>query len=680
MDNFRKKFVEEALDLLNELESLLLRMELNTEDKELNEHIFRIMHTLKGNSAMFGFNLIDQYTHQLETIYDLIRNGKMKISQDLMDLTLASVDHIRNLLDEDNSSKSKVQETHKNLLERIRLIIEGKNQPAVERKTETPVSKEGIHTYYIHFQPHPEMLDNGTNPLFLVEDFGSLGEYMAFPGLELLPSLEDLDPEKCYITWDILLATKEAVEKIFEIFIFAEDNCTLDIQKISESNLLFDPDFCRRLNETTAGNKGITLQKVRDFIDYQEKPEKKSDVIVPSNITDITNKMKNISSIRVSSEKLDELINLVSELVTTQAGLSLLAEKISNKELLVVAEDVEKLSRRLRDSTFGMRLIPIDNMITRFQRLVRELSHELKKNISFTTEGTEIELDKTMIEGLIDPVMHIIRNSIDHGIESAEVRKKLGKTEQGMISFKAFHSGSNVYIQVADDGAGMDLAKIRQHAISKGLIQPDAILSPKEILDMIFLPGFSTAKTVTNISGRGVGMDVVKNKISDLRGEVTVETKINVGTTITLKLPLTLSIIDGLLVAIDNSFFVIPLSSISKCFEFRHETLVNAVNNLIFVNDGHIPFIYLRNEFQITTQCPDIEQVVVIEYGDVRIGLTVDKVVGEYQAVLKSLGSVFKKQDIISGATILGDGTVALVVDPNKIINQFNYQNQSNLK
>jgi two-component system chemotaxis sensor kinase CheA len=390
--------------------------------------------------------------------------------------------------------------------------------------------------------------------------------------------------------------------------------------------------------------------------------------------------MKNISSLRVSSEKLDELINLVSELVTTQAGLSLVAEKINNTELLVIAEDVEKLSRRLRDSTFGIRLIPIDNMITRFQRLVRELSHELKKDIAFITEGTEIELDKTMIEGLIDPVMHIIRNSIDHGIESAAERKKLGKSEQGKIIFKAYHSGSNVYIQVSDDGAGIDLTKIRQSAISKGLIQTDAVLSPKEILDMIFLPGFSTAKTVTNISGRGVGMDVVKNKISELRGEVSIDTKIHAGTTITLKLPLTLSIIDGLLVAIDNSFFVIPLASVNKCFEFKHESLVNAVNNLIYVNDGHIPFIYLRSEFKITTKCPDIEQVVVIEYGDMRIGLAVDKVIGEYQAVLKSLGSIFRKQDIISGATILGDGTVALVVDPNKIINQFSYQNQNNMQ
>jgi len=677
MDNFKKKFVEEALDLLNDLETILMKLASSPEDKELIEHIFRIMHTLKGNSAMFGFNQIDQYTHQLETIYDLIRNGKRTVSDELMDLTLASVDHIRNLLDEDNSKKEEVLSIHRELLERIAIVVDEKSQPEVIKKPDVPTPSDGIKTYYIHFAPNSDILANGTNPLFLVEDFKALGTYIALPNLEKLPLLEDLDPEKCYTSWEIILSTKEDKTKIDEIFIFAEDNCTLEIEKISDTDLLSQKDIISNIKEITAGYKSIGLQKIKSLAFSEDAPDKKAKPLNTRG-AEPTGALKNISNIRVSSEKLDELINLVSELVTTQAGLSLIAEKINNKDLLVIAEDVEKLSRRLRDSTFNVRLIPIENMITRFQRLVRELSHELKKNIDFQTEGTEIELDKNMIEGLIDPIMHIIRNSIDHGIESPEERKKQGKSPRGIITFKAYYSGSNVYVQVADDGAGIDVNKVRKHAIEKGLIQPESVLSTKEILDLIFLPGFSTAEKVTNISGRGVGMDVVKRKIADLRGEINLETRVHEGTTITAKLPLTLSIIDGLLVQIDDAYFVIPLSSVNKCFEFKHETLVNAVNNLIFVNDGHIPFIYLRNEFDITTTCPDLEQVVVIEYGDIRIGLTVDKVIGEYQAVLKSLGSMYKKQDIISGATILGDGTVALVVDPNKIINQFNYQNQKN--
>jgi len=632
------------------------------------------MHTLKGNSAMFGFSMIDQYTHQLETIYDLIRNGKMKVTDELMDLTLASVDHIRNLLDEENSKRDDVQATHKRLLARIAVVIEGKGQiTSAKGKAEPTAEASDYKTFYVFFQPNADILANGTNPLFLVEDFKALGDYIALPNINL-PGIKEMDSEKCYTSWEIILSTKEEKDKIDEIFIFAEDSCTLEIDKISDTNLLGQADIIKKIKEQTANGQKIGLQRINELAVSEDKTEKNA-TLANSRGVEPTTTLKNISNIRVSSEKLDELINLVSELVTTQAGLSLIAEKINDKELLVIAEDVEKLSRRLRDSTFGIRLIPIENMITRFQRLVRELSHELKKDIAFQTEGTEIELDKNMIEGLIDPIMHIIRNSIDHGIESPEERKKHGKSPRGIITFKAFYSGSNVYIQVADDGAGIDVNKIRKHAINKGLIQPESNLSSKEILDLIFLPGFSTSENVTNISGRGVGMDVVKRKISELRGEINLETRINEGTTITAKLPLTLSIIDGLLVQIDDAYFVIPLSSVNKCFEFKHEVLVNAVNNLIYVNDGHIPFIYLRKEFEIDTASPELEQVVIIEYGDVRIGLTVDKVIGEYQAVLKSLGTMYKKQDIISGATILGDGTVALVVDPNKIINQFNYQN-----
>lgn len=680
MDNFKRKFVEEALDLINELETVLLRIEPNTEDKELIEQIFRIMHTLKGNSKMFGFDLIDQYTHQLETIYDLIRNGKMKVTETLMDLTLASVDHLRNLLDEEVTAREDVQNTHKELLLRIKELAEGKGMQEKTKEEKPVVIQEQYSTFYIHFQPDAEILANGTNPLFLVEDFKALGEYLALPSFDQMPSLAELSAEKCYTSWEIILSTKESIDKIYEIFIFAEDSCTLDIQKLSNENWMSDAVLVNRIKEfAVTYNHSLGIQKIKELASPEEKEEAKGKATDLHTAAD-GGKLKNISNIRVSSEKLDELINLVSELVTTQAGLSLIAEKINSKELVEVAEDVEKLVRRLRDSTFAIRLIPIENMMTRFQRLVRELSHELKKEITFVTEGTEIELDKNMIEGLIDPIMHIIRNSIDHGVERPDERKALGKPEKGTITFRAFHSGSNVFIQIADDGAGIDLKKVRQKAIARNIIQPETILNDKELIELTFLPGFSTAESVTNISGRGVGMDVVKRKISDLRGEISIETKLHQGTVITVKLPLTLSIIDGLLVSIDEAYFVIPLSSVNKCFEFKHEALLGAVNNMIFVNDGHIPFIYLRNEFGFNTQCPALEQVVVIEYGDARIGLTVDKVIGEYQAVLKSLGSMFKKQDIISGATILGDGTVALVVDSNKIISQFDYQNQKSMK
>jgi two-component system chemotaxis sensor kinase CheA len=377
------------------------------------------------------------------------------------------------------------------------------------------------------------------------------------------------------------------------------------------------------------------------------------------------------SSIRVASDKLDSLMNLVSELVTTQARLSLFSEQNPLPELIAIAENVEKISRQLRDNTFSICLIPLETVVTRFQRLVRDLSHELGKEVVFLTEGTDTELDKTIIENLADPLLHILRNSIDHGLETAEERRKKGKPVQGTILLKAFYSGAHVHIQIKDDGAGIDVRKVREKALSRGLIHADAVLTEKEIFDLLFVPGFSTAARVTDVSGRGVGMDVVRRKIADLRGEVEVQSAVNKGTTITIKLPLTLSILDGLLVRIAGTHFIIPLSVVGKCYEVAHHKLVSCFNNLLVLDGEQVPFFYLRHEFGMDGEAPAIEQVVVVQYDDKRVGLSVDAIVGEYQAVLKPLGKLYRKQDMMSGATILGDGTIALVMDINKIIRQF---------
>jgi len=506
----------------------------------------------------------------------------------------------------------------------------------------------------------------------IINELVSLGDSKVFTYTSDIPDFETLEPLSCYTSWVVILSTDSTEDAIRDVFMFVDLDCDLVIKKLSTENAHNNEEFINKLGEAHLTKSRLEFDEVEklDTELLEIKPVVKSGETVEYSAK---SKEQSISSIRVSSEKLDELINLVSELVTRQAGLSLVAEKLNNRELNAIAEDVEKISRRLRDNTFGIRLVPIENMITRFQRLVRELSITLNKDILFQTEGTETELDKTIIEGLIDPLMHIIRNSIDHGIEDPETRKKNGKTEKGKILLKAFYSGTNVFIQISDDGKGMDTTEIFKHAVKAGIVQNDSVLSEKEILELVFLPGFSTASKVTKISGRGVGMDVVKRKIAELRGEVSISTEHKKGTTITIKLPLTLSIIDGLLVMIDNTYFVIPLASIDKCLEFNHNTLMNAVNNLIFVNNGHIPFAYLRKEFNINTAAPEIEQVIVIEYGDIQFGLAVDHIVGEYQAVLNSLGKMFKNQDIISGATILGDGTVALVMDPNKIISKFSY-------
>ncbi len=676
MENFRKKFIEEATEHINDLEATLLLLEQDPENKELIEKVFRIMHSLKGGGAMFGFEAISEFTHNLENIYDLVRNGEMHVSKDLLDVTLASVDHLKNLIDDNKSELASTHEKHLELLSKIDNIIEQKNAISIvkEAKKEkdlkaTSSSTTKAATYFIHFQPNENIFDNGTNPLYLVDELCSLGNCIAIPHFSRLPAFENFDPLKCYTHWEIILSTDQHFNAISDVFIFVEDECHIDIHKLSDFNLLENQEFIKYIDNAIKNKVEIGINDLQSLASKINATllvkEKKTD----ERIT--VSKENTISSIRVSSEKLDVLMNLVSELVTTQARLSLFAEQSNNNELIAIAENVQKLSRQLRDIAFSIVLIPIENLMTRFQRLVRDLSHELKKEVQFLAEGTETELDKTIIENLTDPLLHILRNSLDHGIEDPATRVKKGKPRQGTILLKAFYSGANVHIQISDDGAGIDTEKIRQKAISKGIITPDANLSHKELLELIFLPGFSTATNVTEVSGRGVGMDVVRRKIADIRGEVEIESKLGIGTTTTIKLPLTLSIIDGLLVKIHDTYYIIPLSSVDKIYATEHNKVANTFNQLIILDGVQLPFFYLRKEFDLEEYNAPMEQIIVVRYEDKRIGLVVDSVVGEYQAVLKPLGKYYKNQEIISGATILGDGTIALVIDTNKAIKYF---------
>ncbi|MCK9209010.1 MAG: chemotaxis protein CheA [Salinivirgaceae bacterium] len=675
MEKFRDKFIEEANDLINELEKALLVLESQPKNPDLIQQIFRVMHSLKGGSAMFGFIKMDKFTHHLENIYDLIRNNKLSINNDILNITLASVDHLRSLVQEKNDSDNTNKVQHDLLIAKILEIVNENIMAETEGKTIQPVdprqNKEHA-TYYISFKPHQNIFNFGTNPLFLIDELCDLGQSKVFPRYDHIPGIDAIEATKCYIYWDLFLATNQGINAISEVFIFADDQCDLKVQKISELNLLDESSFIGIIEEAVKNQKEIDLEQMMLLThDLEKIYEKEKQQETQTKIGGGSSSDSNISSIRVSSEKLDNLINWVSELVTIQARLSLFAQETESTGLLPIAEEVEKISRRLRDDVFSIRLIPIETMLTRFQRLVRELSHELDKEVVFKSEGTDTELDKNMIEMLAEPLMHIIRNSMDHGVEPTEERIKLGKPKKSVILLKSFYSGTNVIIQIADDGKGIDPVAIKNHAISKGIIDADTELSKKEALDLIFLPGFSTAQKVTKVSGRGVGMDVVKRKIAEIRGEVEIDSEVNKGTTITIRLPLTLSIIDGLLVQISDTKFVIPLSSVNKCYEFKRDVLENAVNHLIRTDDKEVAYLNLRRLFEMDGTAPDTQHVVTVQYGETKIGLTVDYIIGQYQAVLKPLGKMYKNQQSISGATILGDGTVALVMDTNKLITLF---------
>ncbi len=680
LELFKAKFIEDAADLLNELEKKLLDLEQNLEDTELAKDVFRVMHTLKGSCGMYGYDNIGKITHQLETIYDLIRDGKSSVTKKILSLTLSSTDILRSLLQDDNS----IPEDRAILLLEINGIISEISDAPVERKQEVVLApKTGITTYYILFQPDADISDRGVNLKAIFDEIKDLGKSKTIEHSSEFTDSAEGKAEKFYMYWEIFVVTSADMNTVKEVFLFVEDE--VKIQEFCNYDIFDKPEMIEKIDNLADLQVKFIINEFQSYFKTQQriddtiKGDEQASVETQKSqnaLKDFQRQVKSMmaeqttSSIRVSSERLDELMNLVSELVTTKAELSLIAEEHKIPRLLAVAEKVEKLSKQFRDNALYIRLIPIESMVVRFERLVRDLSKELNKEVEFITQGTDTELDKTIIDNLAIPIMHILRNSIDHGIEDAETRIKRGKPAKGVIKLTAFYSGADVFIQVHDDGAGMDPQTLREKAIAKGFISANAILTNKEIFDLIFLPGFSTAQSITGVSGRGVGMDVVKQKITNLRGEIDVDSEIALGTSITIKLPLTLSIVDALWVKIDNRHFLIPLYVVDSCTEFTHAELQKTANNRVYYADDLVPYIYLRKEFAITTPSPEIERMVMVKYKDRLVGLVVDIVVGEHQAVLKPLGEILKNLEILSGGTILGDGEVALVLDTNKLIKE----------
>lgn len=696
MNDLINSFIEEANELLIDLEDSLLTLEEMPDDQDAVHRVFRVMHTLKGSGGMFGFNAVSDFTHHLESIYYKIRNGDLIITKEILTLTLKSVDLIKELLKSPEETPENIRLTYNALVKEIKSVSsEEKKTKSVESVVETETENEnpnGVNTYYIHFEPNAEILQNGTNPLYLIDELIALGDSYVILNTQKVPEIDKLKLEDCYVSWEIILATKVDVGDIMDVFIFVEDDSAIDIQNLSPFNLLQYPEFEKAIQDFEEQKiliNTLELQKLGKKLIADQPPAKETYSKTKSVKKTISDKKdtqrksefqqaiapqplkgtNSYSTIRVSSQKIETLMNLVSEMVTSQARLNLLAEEIKRSDLSDAVENLEKITRQLRDNAFEISLIPIESMLTRFKRLIRDLSAELKKEVHFTAEGTDTELDKTIIENLSDPLLHIFRNAIDHGIEDNETRKKKGKPKVGSIKLKAFYSGTNVYIQIIDDGGGIDPEIIRKKAIQKGMIAADDILSKSEIIDLITLPGFSTAKTITEISGRGVGMDVVKKNLQKIQGELQIESTLGVGTTFTLKLPLTLSIIDGLIVNIDETPYIIPIPIINKIRPIAHSEVEKAFNNTLVIDNEQIPFIYLRQHFESSSKAPDTEMMIVVNYEDKRMGIIFDKVEKQAQVVVKSIGKQFHHHDIISGASIMGNGQVALVLDTNKIIN-----------
>lgn len=704
LDGFQDSFREEAYELLNNLEQSLLELEERPEDMDVISAVFRSMHTIKGSASMFGFDAISQFTHHVESMLDDVRNGRIPVSRELIDLTLEARDHIRHMLEEpdDPAIEDRSQELMKRLQDALQaekpepityddsvstVAIGGEEaggtddsrEPAGEFGTAAPSDSGGKTpaTWHIRFVPTPDISTNGSNPFLLIEELHGLGDCTVIANTREIPDLESGRIDEAHVWWDMFLTTDQGATAIRDVFIFVDDRCTVSIQLIDELDFTEDSDYKRLgqiliergvveagvIDEAVSGQKRLGEVLVGRGVDTYEVETALQEQQHVKRARQKAQSESAASSIRVQSEKLDDLVDLVGELVTLQARLTQTADGMSG-DVVTISENFERLVAELRDSTMSIRMLPISTSFSRFRRLIRDLSQELGKQVDLVTEGGETELDKTVIERLHDPLVHIIRNSIDHGIEAPDVRRAAGKDPMGTIALRARHVGANVEVRIEDDGGGLNRDRIRERAVERGVISADAQMGEHELLELVFAAGFSTAGSVTTVSGRGVGMDVVRKEVENIGGSVALESVAGTGTTVIIAIPLTLAIIDGLLVRIGHERFVVPLSNVEECIEFQR----TGANDGVVANRGEmLPIVDLRREFNIGGDRPEREQAVVVHTGIGDVGFLVDTVIGDHQTVIKNLGQMYQNIEGVSGATILGDGDVALILDVQRL-------------
>ncbi|MDA9400839.1 chemotaxis protein CheA [Bradyrhizobium sp. CCBAU 45389] len=666
-------FRQEASELFEVLEGALLDLGQRPDDRELVDSAFRALHTIKGSGAMFGFDKVASFTHEFETAFDRVRKGEIKPTQELISVALAAKDYIRALIEDPQSTDDIIGEA---ILDDLRRFVSA-DQPAapVAAIAEAPPlapaeSKQAGWHLYLEFESH--ILRNGSNPLDLLEDLCKLGPCFVVPVTDGIPFLDEMEPEDCYLKWDVKLHAACDKDAIDDVFMFVQDEMKLTLSPLEQVEALAPLPLFQLLDEepVPAAEMAAPVIEVAAAPVAEQpvaKAEPKSES-KPEPKAEAKREERGIATVRVQAERLDELMDRVGELVIAQARLSQLAASGSDLSIKMIAEEIERLASSLRDTTMGARMVPIGSLFGRFRRLVHDLSRDLSKPVEFVTSGEDTELDKTMIECLADPLVHLIRNAIDHGIEDTATRAANGKTEQGRIELAAVHSGAQVLVTVKDNGGGLNTARIRAKAEEQGLIAAGAVLSDHEIHQFLFHPGFSTAQTISALSGRGVGMDVVKRTIENMRGSIDLSTKPGQGTTVTLRLPLTLAIIEGLLIRVGEGRYIIPLSAVEECVELTAEDERSRGRNFLNVRGNLVPFLRLR-ELLTASGSPDKHQkTIIISTGETRVGLVADQIIGNHQTVIKSLSKLHSDVTIFSGATILGDGTAALILDVAQLV------------
>lgn len=642
-------FRVEASELLEQIETGLLDLLHDLRDKAQIDAVFRGLHTLKGSGAMFGFDALAAFTHHCETAFDRVRKGEVEATSQLVSAVLDARDHMRALIDQPDGDHGG---TGEQLLAKLNMAVGGTSSATPETTFPSQAADENQHgagtkRYRLAIRLPVNSMANGTNPIGLLNELRELGDCEITADTSFLPPLDQLNPKDLHIGWVVNLTTNQPRQAIDDVFIFVMDDMELEIVEVAAPETA-DPDIQEPpiASETVAGQPAGTSKSAK-----------------------AGEAAKAAENVRVPAERLDELMDRVGELVIAQSRLSQLADRSVDIPLRAVSEDIERLSKELRDTMMMLRMVPIGQLFGRFRRLVHDLSRETSKVIDLVTEGETTEVDKTVIERLGDPLVHLVRNSIDHGLESPAERRALGKPDAGKVTLSARQAGGEVIITVKDDGRGINREKVRAKAEASGLIQPGEPLADQELLQLIFHPGFSTAAKITNLSGRGVGMDVVKKSVEALRGTIDIVSQNGVGSTISLRIPLTLAIIDGLLVRVGTGRYVIPLSSVEECLELSlDEDFRSRGRSFISLRDSLVPFIRLRELFATGTE-PELHQkVVVVSTGAERVGLVVDQIIGDHQTVIKSMSKLHHAVASFSGATILGDGNVALIMDVGHLV------------
>jgi two-component system, chemotaxis family, sensor kinase CheA len=671
LTQFHDAFYEESFEAIGQMEEALLRLDAGTPDLELINTIFRVAHSIKGGAATFGFGEIASFTHTLETLLDELRGQRMKVTGALSDLLLRSVDVMREMLRAQQGKQPVDAQRVADLQFDLELVVAQKGNgaaaaaaappaPARAASAPAPATEAARGTLYrIVFRPFLHLLARGNDPLRMFRELRDLGDLQVTADVSALPAFDEFDPENCYLSWTLQLRTEATRQAIVEVFDWAEGDCTLEVTALESGPAAALPAASSAVTASTAAAERAAGPA------HAEDPEPRAVK------TGDAAKGSDASSIRVSIEKIDDLMNRVGELVITQSMLGqfgAVLDGATGERLRSGLAQLERNVRELQESVMRVRMVPISFVFSRFPRMVRDLSQRLGKQVELKMTGGETELDKTVLEKIGDPLVHLVRNSIDHGIESQERRQASGKDARGTVHLHAYHRGSSITVEVSDDGGGLKRERILAKARERGLVATDEQLTDEAIDNLIFLAGFSTHDQATDISGRGVGMDVVKRNVDELGGSIEVRSEIGKGSRFIITLPLTLAIVDGQTVAVGDESYIVPLTAIVESLQMRTASVNHVVGHgeVLSFRGEYLPVVRLEKLFEARRgreREPSNGLIMVVEGDGRRVGLCVDELLGQQQVVVKTLEANYGHVDGIAGATILGDGSVALILD-----------------